>query len=114
MTLRRKIMIITPFITFILFIVLRYVLKELGMHDKLKWTYLVYLINLTIPFLIGEWKINFSYPLVMVVLYLLLGFCFNLWHPGWVVFVTIPIYYTLKSPTAKKVKINDKGEFIDE
>lgn len=114
MTLKRKIMFITPFCTFILFIVLRYILRELGETDKLKWTYLVYLINLVIPFLIGEWKINISYPLVMIVLFLILGFCFDLWHPGWVVFVTIPIYYTLKAPTAKKVKKNVDGEYIDD
>ena len=26
-------------------------------------------------------------------LYLVLGFVFGLWHPGWLVFLTVPIHY---------------------
>ena len=32
-----------------------------------------------------------SYPLLVTVVYLLLGFVWNLWHPGWIVFLTIPL-----------------------
>ncbi len=38
---------------------------------------------------------NFPYPLFIVIIYLLLGFYMDLWHPGWLVFLTIPIYYTM-------------------
>lgn len=30
-------------------------------------------------------------PMVSLIIYLLLGFCANAWHPGWVVFFAIPI-----------------------
>ena len=33
------------------------------------------------------------YPVFITFLYLILGFVFNLWHPGWLVFLTIPLYY---------------------
>ena len=33
------------------------------------------------------------YPLVITTLYLILGFCFHLWHPGWLIFLTIPLRY---------------------
>jgi len=34
---------------------------------------------------------------VAVIVYLILGFVFNLWHPGWIVFLlTTPIYLVLK------------------
>lgn len=36
---------------------------------------------------------DFPYPLLVSVCYLVLGFCFNLWHPGWILFLTIPLYY---------------------
>ena len=36
---------------------------------------------------------DFPYSLVVVVSYLVLGFFFNLWHPGWILFLTIPLYY---------------------
>lgn len=38
------------------------------------------------------WQI-FPYPLLCIVIYLFLGFFCNLWHPGWIIFITIPFYY---------------------
>jgi len=32
-------------------------------------------------------------PLIVVGIYLVLGFIFDLWHPGWLVFFAIPIFY---------------------
>ena len=32
-------------------------------------------------------------PLIVVGIYLVLGFIFDLWHPGWLVFFVIPIFY---------------------
>lgn len=40
----------------------------------------------------GAWS-SFPYPLVCVIVFLLEGLLFDMWHPGWVVFLTIPIYY---------------------
>lgn len=36
---------------------------------------------------------RFPYPVVVSFLYLVLGFAFHLWHPGWLIFLTIPLYY---------------------
>lgn len=36
---------------------------------------------------------TFPYPLLVIVVYLFLGFAFGLWHPAWVLFLTIPFYY---------------------
>ena len=38
-------------------------------------------------------KSDASYPVVMVILYLVLGGVFGLWHPGWLIFLTIPLHY---------------------
>ncbi|WP_241158096.1 helix-turn-helix domain-containing protein [Adlercreutzia sp. ZJ138] len=40
---------------------------------------------------------TFPYPLVCVVVYLIMGFCFGWWHPGWIIFLTIPFYYWIVS-----------------
>lgn len=40
---------------------------------------------------------TFPYPVLIVMIYLFLGFCFGLWHPGWVLFFTIPFYYWIVS-----------------
>ena len=37
----------------------------------------------------------FPYPIVVTIIYLLLGFVFNLWHPAWILFITIPVYYSI-------------------
>jgi len=35
----------------------------------------------------------FPYPIIIVILYLALGFDYDIWHPAWLLFFTIPIYY---------------------
>lgn len=47
------------------------------------------LLSLIFPNLMG------AYPLLCTALYLALGFGCNLWHPGWLIYLTIPIYYTM-------------------
>ena len=37
----------------------------------------------------------FPYPIICVIVYLAAGFDYNLWHPMWIIFLTIPIYYTV-------------------
>ena len=43
----------------------------------------------------NEWqaKLNGLYPIIITGIYLVLGGVFGLWHPGWLVFLTIPLYY---------------------
>lgn len=38
-------------------------------------------------------KSEATYPGMMVVLYLVLGIFFDLWHPGWLIFLTVPLHY---------------------
>jgi len=37
----------------------------------------------------------FPYPILCVIFYLAIGFDYNLWHPGWLLFLTIPVYYMI-------------------
>lgn len=64
-------------------------------------------------------KLNqFPVWLLSVVAYLLMGFVWDLWHPGWVVFLAIPAYYGLVSmfPKGKhpEVDLDDLEDIIDE
>ena len=36
-------------------------------------------------------------PLLVAAAYLIMGFRYNLWHPGWMVFFSIPIYFQIVS-----------------
>lgn len=44
----------------------------------------------------GPWT-TFPYPILCVIVFLFAGFFFSSWHPAWVVFVTIPLYYWIAS-----------------
>ena len=37
---------------------------------------------------------KFPYPVLVTIVYLMLGSFVNLWHPAWMLFLTIPMYYT--------------------
>jgi len=39
-------------------------------------------------------------PLLAVAAYLLMGFLWDWWHPGWLVFLAIPVYYQLVAMAA--------------
>lgn len=54
----------------------------------------------------------FTYPVAVVMTYLFLGMFISWWHPGWVLFLTIPAYYIIFAPIdrliSRKIKIDDK------
>jgi len=54
----------------------------------------------------------FAYPVLVIFLYLTLGVFINWWHPGWVLFLTIPAYYIIFGPIdrliSRKIKVDDK------
>jgi transcriptional regulator with XRE-family HTH domain len=45
---------------------------------------------------------RFPFPVVPVIIYLILGFVFGLWHPGWLIFLSVPIYYVIAEGFSKK------------
>ena len=49
----------------------------------------------------------FPFPLIVVVIYLALSMIFDIWHPLWIIFLTIPIYYRF----AIACKANNKKVF---
>ena len=49
---------------------------------------------------------RFPYPIVTLIAYLLLGFLCNAWWIAWIVFLTIPIYYSVISCVRRK-KLSD-------
>lgn len=45
---------------------------------------------------------RFPYPIFLTCIYLLLGAFMKLWHPMWMLFLTIPLYYTTIEAVKKK------------
>ena len=51
--------------------------------------------NLPVPYQGKSCWLRFPFPALVVLIYLLLGIFGHWWHPGWLVFCTIPLYYAL-------------------
>ncbi|MDR0919036.1 MAG: helix-turn-helix domain-containing protein [Oscillospiraceae bacterium] len=50
-----------------------------------------------------------TFAFIVTLVYLIIGFCFDIWHPTWLIFLTIPIYYIISGTfharrVAKKAK----------
>lgn len=45
---------------------------------------------------------HFNYPLLMVSIYCGIGLTAKIWHPTWILFVTIPIFYLICDAVKKK------------
>lgn len=55
----------------------------------------------------------FAYPVLVVTIYLTIGMFMSIWHPTWIMFLTIPIYYIIADAFRQKHKVsssNDKNE----
>lgn len=52
---------------------------------------------LVCTFTIRKWRaaLTAGYPILCVLIYLLCGFVFGSWHPTWLIFLTIPLFYTV-------------------
>ena len=48
-----------------------------------------------------------AYPVLMAFIFCLTGMLYGLWHPMWVLFVTIPVYYCVAGPVDKH--LSDKS-----
>jgi multidrug efflux pump subunit AcrB len=46
---------------------------------------------------------NAMFPVWISILYVVLGALFNLWHPGWLLFFTIPLHYIEPDITSKVI-----------
>ncbi|MEX1377124.1 MAG: hypothetical protein AB1Z23_06540 [Eubacteriales bacterium] len=36
----------------------------------------------------------FPFPIIVVIIYFIIGYMWDLWNPGWLLFLTIPLYYS--------------------
>ena len=50
----------------------------------------------------------FAYPVFVAMVYCFLGMFLELWHPLWILFITIPVYYIIAGNVDKAVHRNDK------
>ncbi len=82
-----------------------------GFYDALGGWALSWVIFVTIPvyysFVEAIYKrrfSEFSYPVLMAFVYLVLGMYYGNWHPSWIVFVTIPVYYPIAEAIDRRIR----------
>ncbi len=44
----------------------------------------------------------FSYLTFIIALYMFMGMCLDMWHPWWIMFLTIPVYYSIAKIVSHK------------
>lgn len=56
------------------------------------------------------------FPVLCIIIYIFLGVAGEFWHPGWIIFLGIPLYYALVFVTSRIGKNVDKAvkEYMDE
>ncbi len=76
-----------------------------------RWCWLMFLVSIVIDSLIDaiihKRFSRFAYPIFVTTIYLFLGLATpQIWHPTWLVFITIPLYYTITGYIDVKIKRN--------
>ena len=54
----------------------------------------------------------FAFPVLAAFIFLAIGMYFELWHPTWIVFLSVPLFYLIAGPIDKAVA-DKRGERID-
>lgn len=62
--------------------------------EKLLWL-LTLVMMVGLPVIVHLLRLDAVYPVIITVAYLITGFLLENWHPGWMLFLTIPIYYAV-------------------
>ena len=91
--MRKRICGVTIFICLIAYILIGYYGTKANFNHPWAYGALVFLLVPLMPVLLGLKKLYFSYTLIVIIAYLVIGFVFHGWHPWWVLFLTIPVYY---------------------
>lgn len=93
-----------------------YVTLGIMLKDNNGWKYFWFLFLLipvipSICIMIYKRKITaFCYPMAITAAYCGFSMYYNLWHPLWILFLTIPVFYIVFSPIDKLITKNNDNE----
>lgn len=97
---------VTVFVCTITYLLLGFLLSDTYLGWGCSWI-VFFLIPLVPSFIEALQKgkfTTFAYPVLVTAVYLLLGMVWGYWHPWWVLFITIPLYYMLFAPIDKAIR----------
>ncbi len=90
--------------------VIAYLIMGFSIPDNAGWTrgWLVFFLIPVVPSFFAAVRKrkpgHFAYPIFAAGLYLFSGMVYDLWHPEWIIFLTIPIYYIICGAIEHNVK----------
>ena len=80
------------------------------------WT--VFLLIPVIPSIFSAFRkkrfCDFLYPVFVTFAFLTIGMVFDLWHPTWILFITIPVYYTIFGTIDRSLHKDEKEDSDDD
>lgn len=102
---------LTVFAALIAYILLGVYLKE---PNGWAYTWMLFMLIPVVPSLIeaiaSKKFTKFCYPVLVAAVYCFVGMWFNLWHPFWFLFLTIPVYYIIFNPIDEAIHAKDKKD----
>ncbi len=97
-------------------VIIAYILLGVYLKHPNGWVYtwmLFFLIPITpsiVEAIASKHFTKFCYPVLVTGIYCFLGMWFNLWHPFWFLFLTIPVYYIIFKPIDDAIHAHDNKE----
>lgn len=104
---------VIPFISLVIYLIL-------GFTAEKGWSagWLIFLLIPVVESFLSAVKSkdpsHFAYPVITAALFVGVGIIFGIWHPTWILFVTIPIYYAVCDGVKKCRKPRNTGELSSE
>ena len=101
-----------------LFLVATIVYFAVSFYNPSEWSrlWIVYFIPIIITSVVAALKhrrfCEFCYPILATLVFFILGFYLDMFHPGWLVFITIPVFYSVFGPIDKTIA-DRRGEKVD-
>ena len=119
MSFKQKVMAVLSPLTVFLYLTICFLCRKFDWCDASIWWKMlpIFALDIIVPIIIGLKKIKLSVSLVITVLYFLIGFIssymgYPLWHPGWTIFLLIPVIETIIKPVKSKTKKVDEEKII--
>lgn len=118
MSFKQKVISITGTFSLFLYLTICMVAVKFELADgNIYWQMLpIFLLNLIIPVMFGAKKLSVAF--VITILYLILGVVSTglgcpLWHPGWTIFLLIPVFEVLLKPSKKSEQKKKRDDHYD-
>lgn len=94
---------IAVFLSIVVYLILGFILKD-GFRNYWPILFLIIIVPSIYDAIRKHKFCDFAYVIVIVMIYTFIGMLTGLWHPYWVLFITVPVYYVIFGFVDKLIK----------